>query len=130
MHYLQPLGSNSGIQTLDDLDRVPRILRLDVSGQPIEWLSWQDAVSLYARDLVIWTLGEPVLRIRGGRSRIDASRSEMALHSIIACDGRVVAPQRNIPPLTNRALFRRDQGLCLYCGKAFIEIRGFGKSSE
>ena len=38
-----------------------RILRLNLAGQPIEWLTWQEAVSLYARDLVGWTLGEVVI---------------------------------------------------------------------
>ena len=39
------------LQTLEQFDRVPRILRLNVAGQPVEWVSWQDAVCLYARDL-------------------------------------------------------------------------------
>lgn len=107
--------------TLDQFEREPRILRLNVSGQPVEWLHWQDAVSLYARDMVVWTLGEPVLRIRGGHSRLDAKRSEVALHSIIACDGRVVRRRRNVPPLTNRALFRRDRNMCMYCGKQYSD---------
>jgi len=38
----------------------PRILRLNVAGQPVEWLSWQEATCLYARDMVAWTLGEHV----------------------------------------------------------------------
>ena len=29
------------------------------------------------------------------------------------------ADPRLVPPLTNRALFRRDQHLCLYCGQRF-----------
>lgn len=97
----------------------PRILRLNVAGQPVDWVSWQEAVCLYARELVVWTLGEEVLRIRGGYSRVLQRRSEMGIRSIIACDGRLVAPSRTIPPLTNRALFRRDRNLCLYCGGEF-----------
>ncbi len=109
------------LDTLDEFEREPRILRLNVSGQPMEWLHWQGAVSLYARDMVVWTLGEPVLRIRGGYSRVDARRSQIALHSIIACDGRVVRPRRHVPPLTNRALFRRDRNMCMYCGKEYAD---------
>lgn len=102
-----------------DFDRVPRILRLNISGQPIDWISWQDAVCLYAREIVVWTLGDAVLRIRGGHSRIDSCQSQVDIHAIVACDGKVVHPSRSIPPLTNEALFRRDLNVCLYCGGAF-----------
>jgi len=34
------------------VDRQPKILRLNLAGLPIEWLNWQEAVCLYARDLV------------------------------------------------------------------------------
>ena len=57
------------LTTLADFDRVPRILRLNIAGQPVEWVAWQDAVCLYARDLVVWTVGDPLVTIRGGRSK-------------------------------------------------------------
>jgi hypothetical protein len=104
------------LATLAEFERAPRILRLNKAGQPVEWLTWEDAVCLYARELVLWTLGDAVLEIRGGHSRFDGSRSKLDIHSIIACEGRVVAPLRQVPPLTNQALFRRDRNLCLYCG--------------
>ena len=66
-----------------------QILRLNIAGAPVEWLNWQDAVSLKARDLVIWTLGDPIFRIRGGKSRLTGKRSEVVLHSILACQGRI-----------------------------------------
>jgi 5-methylcytosine-specific restriction endonuclease McrA len=109
------------IATLADFERVPRILRLDLAGQPVEWLSWQDAVTLYARDIVVWTLGEAVLRIRGGYCRARSVSSSVDVHSIIACDGKVVPPARGVPPLTNQALFRRDLNVCLYCGGTFAD---------
>ena len=96
-----------------------RILRLDLAGKPVEWLDWQSAVCLYARDMVTWTLGDVIYRIRGGTSRLTGLQSEMQLHSIIACDGRLNPRPRSRPPLTNRALFRRDQNICLYCGNHF-----------
>ncbi len=102
--------------TLDAFARAPKILRLNLAGRPLEWVTWQEAVCLYARDIVQWTLGAPVLRIRGGHSRLDGSPSAVDIHAIIACQGRVVEPARNIPPLTNQALFVRDGNTCLYCG--------------
>ncbi|MCZ6868319.1 MAG: HNH endonuclease [Gammaproteobacteria bacterium] len=107
------------LERLADYERVPRILRLNVAGRPVEWVSWQDAVCLYARELVVWTLGDQILHIWGGYNRIEQTRTVVELNSIIACDGRVVAPNRNIPPLTNRALFGRDGNMCLYCGHTF-----------
>ncbi|BFM22000.1 HNH endonuclease [Gilvimarinus japonicus] len=96
-----------------------RILRLNIAGQPIEWLHWQDAVCLYARDLVVWSLGGSVRRVLGGYARGSGLRSEIQLPAIIACGGSRVARYRHTPPLTNRALFARDDYLCLYCGKEF-----------
>ena len=46
------------------------ILRLNKAGQPIDWLTWQDAVCLYSRDLVCWSLGDIIYRVRGGYNRI------------------------------------------------------------
>lgn len=96
-----------------------RILRLNLAGQPIEWLHWQEAVCLYARDLVTWSLGGVVRQVCGGRSRLTGLTSRVELPAIIACGGSRLAPLRTNPPLTNQALFRRDDYHCLYCGKIF-----------
>lgn len=99
-----------------------RILRINTAGAPVEWLSWQQAVCLQARELVNWSYGEEVFRIRGGYSRITGEQTVVTLNSIIACKGKVYGKQRKEPPLTNRALFRRDQNMCLYCGNRFDNI--------
>ncbi len=96
-----------------------RILRLNLAGQPVEWLHWKDAVCLYARDLVVWSLGGRVRRVHGGHSRLTGLRTSMDLSAIIACGGERIAPLRQVPPLTNRALFARDRHQCLYCGRLF-----------
>ena len=99
----------------------PRILRLNVAGQPVEVLCWQEALCLFARDMVAWTLGDQVRTVFGGMSRLTGLQSSIALHSIIACAGHVSCKPRLVPPLTNRALFRRDLHLCMYCGVRFGE---------
>ena len=38
----------------------------------------------------------------------------------MACRGKVYDKIRKEPPLTNSALFRRDQNVCLYCGSSFL----------
>jgi 5-methylcytosine-specific restriction endonuclease McrA len=111
----------ANVATVDEYRRIPRILRLNVAGQPVDWVSWQEAVCLYAREIVIWTLGDPVLHIRGGHSRLDSTQSAIDIHSIIACNGRVVFPSVSVPPLTNQALFGRDRNTCLYCGGHFSD---------
>ena len=91
-----------------------------MAGQPVEWLDWEQAVCLYAREMIGWTLGDVVYRIRGGYARSGA-QSLVEVHSIIACEGRLQAPFRSTPPLINSSLFRRDQNICLYCGKRFSD---------
>ncbi|MDY6829587.1 MAG: HNH endonuclease [Pseudomonadota bacterium] len=98
-----------------------RILRLNLAGQPVEWVSWQEAVCLHARDLVRWNLGSIVLTVRGGWSRQTQTRSSVSLHSIIACEGKIFTGGRQHPPLTNSGLFRRDRRTCLYCGASYSE---------
>lgn len=96
-----------------------RILRLNMAGQPIEWISWKETTCLYARGLIGWTLGGEVKKARGGISRMTGRRTEISLPAIIACDGERMAPMRLQPPLTNAALFARDNFQCMYCGQYF-----------
>jgi 5-methylcytosine-specific restriction endonuclease McrA len=96
-----------------------RILRLNIAGQPIEWLNWEQAVCMYARDLVVWTLGDTVREIYGGTQRLTGERSMVDLPSIIACGGEQLARPRSNYPLTNPALFARDAYLCMYCTREF-----------
>ena len=54
-------------------DEHSHILRLNLAGSPVEWLTWQEATTLYARELVTWTLGDTVRTVYGGMSRYSAS---------------------------------------------------------
>jgi 5-methylcytosine-specific restriction endonuclease McrA len=96
-----------------------KILRLNLAGQPIEWVDWQAAVCLYARELVTWSLGDVVHRIHGGHSRLTGEQTIIELPSIIACGGTQLARPRSSYPLSNSALFARDNHLCLYCSREF-----------
>lgn len=97
------------------------ILRINTAGLPIDWLTWQEAVCLHARELVSWTYGEEVMEVHGGHSRLTGEQTVLTLNSIIACKGKVYDKSQREPPLTNRALFGRDQNVCLYCGNQFKE---------
>lgn len=110
------------LATLDQFRRLPRILRLDVAGQPLNWVTWQEAVCLYARELVVWSFGDLALRIYGGICSATGKRSMIDVHSIIACNGRIHADSYGaIPPLSNKALFARDRNFCMYCANKFSD---------
>jgi 5-methylcytosine-specific restriction endonuclease McrA len=97
---------------------IPHILKLDVAGLPVEWVSWQTAATIYARDRVRWEAGEARFTIFGG-IRCDGSQSQLEINSIIAVKDKSGRYRRGVPPLTNRALFQRDGYLCMYCGRKF-----------
>jgi 5-methylcytosine-specific restriction endonuclease McrA len=102
-----------------DLDRT-RVLSLDAHGRILDWMHWQEAVCLYVRDAVVWTLGEPCLTVHGGTNRCSGEQSVIQLHPIVAARGhargRAMDPA---PSLNNSALFARDRQVCLYCGGHF-----------
>ena len=99
---------------------LPRVLSLDAHGRILDWMHWQDAVCLYVRGAVAWTLGDPCLTVRGGSNRFTGRQSLIELHPIVAARGhahpRALDPS---PALTNAALFARDGSLCMYCGKDY-----------
>ena len=94
----------------------PLILRLSQSGQPLGWIDWQDAVLLYTKQRVAWTLGENSYRFYGGFNRARQTRSYLDIDSIVAATGIVKDKNyRTTPLLTNRDLFHRDRHTCMYC---------------
>ena len=64
-----------------------QILRTDVSGMPIDWVSYQDAVRLYFNDQVAYTCGSNIMTIRGGINFKTNIRSKVEVNSIIATYG-------------------------------------------
>jgi hypothetical protein len=100
-----------------------QVLRTDVSGMPIEWIGYQDAVRLIVLDQVSYALGSVLYKLHGGINALSGHRTEVAVNAILATHGAHPAGrnfyQGYTPPLSNRALFRRDQNLCLYCGGHF-----------
>jgi 5-methylcytosine-specific restriction endonuclease McrA len=83
-------------------------------------MHWQDAVCLYVRGAVAWTMGEPCLTVHGGTCRQTGLQSTIVLHPIVAARShahpRALDPS---PALTNTALFARDASMCMYCGEHF-----------
>ena len=109
----------AAVRTTGDIHST-RVLSLDSTGRILDWMSWQDAVCLYVRGAVAWTLGDPCLTIHGGMNRGTGVQSLLQLHPIVASSGHArPAAIDPAPALTNAALFARDRMLCLYCGDAF-----------
>lgn len=93
----------------------PLILRLSQSGQPEDWIGWQEAVLLYAKDQVVWSLGERPFRFYGGVNRKQNARSYLDVDPIVAARGVAGKVKQGYISLTNRELFRRDKHICMYC---------------
>lgn len=106
------------------IDFSQQVLRTDVSGMPLEWIDYQDAVRLYFAEQVAYTCGRQLYEVHGGISARTGCRSIINVNSIIATFGDNVALRKArdkyIPPLNNHTLFKRDANLCLYCGDRFL----------
>lgn len=94
-----------------------RILRLDLSGVPTHWLSREQAAMLYAKNLVVWGIGDRALRIHGGVNR-QGVQSSFEMSPVIATRGEMFS-RGKLRSISNRLLFRRDNHHCLYCGHQF-----------
>jgi hypothetical protein len=98
----------------------PLILQLDVAGNPLDWITYEDAAYYYAKNLVAWTPTEEGFTIYGGENRLTGLTSSMDMNTIIATKGEIgPRAQFRVPSLQNMWLFRRDQNICAYCGNDY-----------
>lgn len=95
------------------------ILGLDVSGSPRKWLTFEDAITYFAKGQVVWSLGDSVFKARGGYQN-SGEQSIIETTSIIAIKGTGFDVKRREVPLSNRTLFGRDRHDCAYCGQRFV----------
>ena len=100
-----------------------QVLRTDVSGMPLEWIDYKEAVRLYHMDQVAYTCGSLLYRLHGGTNARSGEQTIVDVSSIVATVGHSYNPGtlRNdyVPPLNNETLFKRDAYLCMYCGFRF-----------
>lgn len=101
-----------------------QVLRTDASGMPLEWIGYQEAAKLYHLGLVAYSCGTHLYTLHGGINARTGRQSYIEVNSIIATchhHGSGFGNDPNyVPPLSNPALFRRDDNLCLYCGQHFM----------
>ncbi len=104
----------------------PQVLRTDASGTPLEWIDYEQAAKLLTLDMVQYTHGEILTRLHGGINSITRRQSYLDINAIIGTKGNNFDLHKKlghyVPPLTNQTLFKRDQNLCLYCGKQFYKV--------
>jgi hypothetical protein len=99
------------------------ILRTDISGMPLEWIDYRDAVRLYHTGQVAYACGTALFRLYGGTNALTGKQSVLEIPTILSTLGHSHNPGNlrhdYVPPLNNETLFRRDANLCLYCGVRF-----------
>lgn len=99
--------------------QIPNILKLDVAGQPLDWINYERAAYYYGSEKVSWDMGE-YYTLRGGINALSQERSTLQIKNIIAVTGEV-AKYKGTPSLNNKSLFARDKQLCAYCGNKFSQ---------
>ena len=115
--------SSNSAREVSVYDLHHQVLRTDVSGMPLEWVNYQEAVRLYHLGQVAYSCGMRLYRVHGGISALTGRCSHIDVNSIIATYGSnkilFKTRERYVPPLNNPALFKRDAHLCMYCGERF-----------
>ena len=100
-----------------------QVLRTDISGMPLEWVSYREAARMYYLEQVAYVCGTLLYRIHGGICAKTGRQSVIEVNSIIATQGDRHSLHRArgayVPPLNNHTLFKRDAHICLYCGIRF-----------
>lgn len=94
-----------------------QVLKLTNGGMPAAWINIEQAACLIVKNQVTWSLGENATLLAGG-VRNNGLRSSLEVPAIIAVKGARES-SRDVPLLTNRALFKRDGYRCMYCGGIF-----------
>lgn len=95
------------------------VLALDASGLPRKWINYEDAITYFAKGMVVWSLGDTVATFRGGVQN-DGVMSVLETPSIIAVKGKGFNLEKaGKVILSNKTLFARDKHTCAYCGDTF-----------
>jgi 5-methylcytosine-specific restriction endonuclease McrA len=105
----------------DIIEGFPRILALTASGEPLDWISYEEAATYYAKNKVLYSLGTHEVKLRGGTNAKTGMQSVLQVDTIIAlANDTSPSKYRNRDPrLTNKTLFERDRNLCAYCAKVY-----------
>lgn len=97
------------------------VLKLDIAGNPQEWISPEAAAGDIVSGNVAWSLNPIIAVLHGGRSRFTGEQTLLEIPSIIATRSKPdFDPAAHEPVLSsNIQLFTRDRFICAYCGERF-----------
>ena len=73
------------------------VLRTDVSGMPLEWIDYRDAVRLHFMGQIAYACGQSLFLLRGGVNARSGRRTTVEVNSIVAtldCSFRSSIPCR------------------------------------
>lgn len=106
------------------ISQLPLVLQLDKAGNPNRWITYETSAYYYSKERVAWAMGEVDLTLFGGMNASTGKQSTLTMNTIVAIMGDLSEKQQAVlygtPPLTNKALFRRDNNICAYCGDDYI----------
>lgn len=106
---------------IEIVNSLPKILALNAGGEAVNWITYEDAATYYAKDKILWSLGKHEVVLRGGTCAATGKQSILSIDTIVALKNDV-SPSRyqsRDPRLSNKTLFERDENLCAYCSKTF-----------
>ena len=97
------------------------ILIVDKNGTPRDWSSTETACCYYARDKVLWEIGQPIKTFTGGKN-CDGETSSITVSSIIGVSGPIFGNEfynRETIYADRSILYSRDHHICAYCVEEF-----------
>jgi hypothetical protein len=99
-----------------------KVLKLDIAGNPLSWITYDRAAYFMAKGKVGWTPYAQETILRGGINAATLKQSTFNMPSIMAIKGKGVGKHHlSRPKLKNDYLYRRDGHICCYCGEKFSE---------
>lgn len=109
------------MNTVARVEELPLILQLNAGGEPVGWINYEKSAYFYAKDRVLWSMGEHEVTLRGGINATTGKRSTLIMDTIVAvkCEHSPRKFRSGVPALTNKTLFIRDHNICGYCGNTF-----------
>ena len=97
------------------------VLVVDKNGTPKDWCDYEEAVCYYARDKVVWEIGQTLKTFFGGYNN-SGEQSSIKISSIIGVTGPILGDsfyKQKTVYADRVTLYARDKNLCAYCGLVF-----------
>ena len=97
------------------------VLVVDKGGMPKDWCNFEMAACYYAKNKVLWELGEKMKTMLGGHNE-RGEQSRIDISCIIGVSGPLLGDKfynQQTIFADRMTLYSRDRHLCAYCGDVF-----------